>query len=467
MKPDRNRQQAPGRVFGTRPTPRVGSDLEIVSKSKSEASVLGAILLDQGALTRVVEVLRPEHFGDYGHREIFLSMMVLWDRREPIDEVTVIDSLRKRGSYDDAGGAQYISDLATHTPTAANVMHYAKLVHGDALARRVTKLAAEIAENGNCNGDEVASIIADAQQTFFDLADEQLVKPQEDMRSSVRALLKDIEAREARGGITGTPTGFKDIDLLLCGLQDTDMVVLAARPGMGKTALALNITHNIACRSGKAVGFFSLEMSRPQLIERLLAYSSRVEAFAIRTGKLSGPEWSRIALAANEITNAPIYIEAPAVLELNELRARARRLKSEGRLDVLILDYLQLLNPSESLNNREQEIAAMSRGLKAIAKELSIPVIVLSQLNRSVETRQNKRPMLSDLRESGAIEQDADIVAFIYREEVYNQNTDLKGIADIIIAKHRNGPIGDVQLIFQGKLSRFANHYNAQDMPVL
>ncbi len=448
-------------VLAARPTPAVGSESIIAPASKSEAAVLGAILLDHNALTHVVELLKPEHFGNFGHRETFLAMMTLWDQRQPIDEITVIDALRRRGSLEQAGGVLAVTDLPVATPSAANVMHYAKLVHRDWLYRRVMKLATDIAATGSdqSGGEEVESIIADAQQAFVTLADEGDIKPQEDMRTSLRRLMNHIEQRESRGGITGTPTGFKDLDLLLCGLQPTDMIVLAARPSMGKTALALNIAHNIAVRSRVPTAFFSLEMSKDQLLERMLSYGSRIEAFSIRTGKLSSDEWSKLTIAGRDITDAPFHIEDHATLTINELRARARRLKSEGKLGVLIVDYLQLIHPSKPLDSREREVSEISRGLKQIAKELEIPVLVLSQLNRSVETRQNKRPMLSDLRESGAIEQDADVIAFIYREEVYNKSTDLRGLAEVSIAKHRNGPIGDVQLAFQAKISRFANHY--------
>jgi replicative DNA helicase len=429
----------------------------------AEQSLLGGILIDPEALNKVVDIVDCEDFYREDHRTIYQLVLDLYEKNEPIDFITVSSLARDRGLMERMGGVTYLNQLVDSMPTSANIVRYAQMVREKALLRNLMRVATQIVEKGYEVDTNVDTFIDEAEQMIFDISERKFKASFYSVKDLVWHNMKSIEAlSERKQTITGVTTGFVELDRMTSGLQPSDLIIVAGRPSMGKTSLALNIALNAALNDGggASVGIFSLEMSKEQLVMRLLSSEAEVEFSKLRSGTVRDAEWHQLGTAAGRLYTAPIYIDDTGAISILELRARARRLKKEHGLDLLIIDYLQLMRGRvANTDRREQEISEISRSLKALAKELNVPVIAISQLNRMVEQREDKRPRLADLRESGAIEQDADVIMFIYREEVYNKNTDRKGIAEIIIGKQRNGPTGDVEVAFQDKYTAFRNLY--------
>jgi replicative DNA helicase len=425
---------------------------------EAEQAVLGSLLVSSDAITRVVDVLEPDYFYRKAHQIIYAAMLDLFDKNEPIDGLTISQYLKDQGKLDGIGGRQYITDLALSIATTANVEYYAKVVHDKALLRNLIKAGTEIVSSSYEETDaEVA--IDKAERLVFNLAQRRNLQQLVAIKHIVEDSFAKIEERyENRDALSGAPSGFYDLDSITSGFQPSDLVILAARPSMGKTAFALNIAQNMAVAHNIPVAIFSLEMSKEQLVQRMLCSEANIDANRLRTGHLHNNDWSNLAMAMGRLGEAPIYIDDSAVVTALEIRAKCRRLKAEYKgLGLIMIDYIQLMQGRKATDNRVQEVSEISRSLKTLARELSVPVIALSQLSRAVEARQNKRPMLSDLRESGSIEQDADLVMFIYRDEYYNPESDKRGEAEIIIAKQRNGPVGTVDLLYQSSITRFLN----------
>lgn len=425
---------------------------------EAEKCVLGSIFLDNAAILKVVELLTPEDFYRQAHAAIFRTMLDLFNRNEPIDLVTVHAALKERELLEQVGGAAYLAELAHFVPTAANVTYYANIVREKSILRRLIRVSTEIASRCYEAVEPVDDLLEEAERAIFE------VRAQGSRRSffPIKEVIKDAvlqieHLHQKRQEVTGVPTGFYEFDRLTAGLQNSDLIIVAGRPSMGKTSFALNVAQHAAVEEGIPVAIFSLEMSREQLAMRMLCAEARVDAQAVRTGKLSDADWQRLTYAANRLSKAPIFIDDTPAISVLELRAKARRLMAEHGLGLIIIDYLQLMRGRERRERREQEISEISSSLKAMAKELNVPVMALSQLNRRVEERPDKRPQLSDLRESGAIEQDADVIIFIYRDEVYRKDSPEKGIAELIIGKQRNGPTGVVKLAFLAQYSTFGN----------
>lgn len=434
---------------------------------EGEMSVLGGVLLENEALNKALEILRPEDFYREGHRKIFTALIALSEKGEPADLVTLTAMLQQTGDLEAIGGGGYLATLVDYVPTAANIVYYSRLVKEKALARRLIQVATEIATRGYEGGDVEADLDW-AEKSIFEVAGAKSKPSYFSIREIMKDTFKTIERLYDRKElITGIPTGFADLDMMTAGLQGGDLVIVAARPSMGKTAFCLNVAEYAALRAEKPspVVIFSLEMSKEQLVQRMLCSVSRVDASRLRTGHLGESDWPKLTNGAGLLSDAPIFIDDTPSISVLELRAKARRLKAEHDLGMVVVDYLQLMQ-GRNAENRQQEISEISRSLKALAKELNVPVVALSQLNRSLENRTDKRPMMADLRESGAIEQDADVIMFIYRETVYcdackrRDNSCEKGHerdAEIIIGKQRNGPIGTVHLTFLGEFTRFEN----------
>ncbi|MBI3388562.1 MAG: replicative DNA helicase [Deltaproteobacteria bacterium] len=427
---------------------------------EAEEAVIGGILLDNTALDRTVEHVRPDDFYRESHRKIMRTVIELSERGEPVDLVTLADALKSRNELTDVGGAAYLAELADKVPTAANVSYYARMVKEKAILRSLIQTATEIATRGYESQADVDQFLDDAEHKIFEIS-ERKVRPtffriRDIMVDSMRAIEQLYERKEL---VTGVPSGYVDLDKMTAGLQPSDLIVIAGRPSMGKTAFALNIAAYAAMHADTGVAIFSLEMSKEQLVLRMLCSEARVDQSKVRAGFAAERDFPKLALAASRLAEAPIYIDDTPALSVLELRAKARRLKRErdSKLGLIVIDYLQLMRGHGGADNREQEISNISRSLKGLAKELSVPVVALSQLNRQVEQRGDKRPLMADLRESGAIEQDADVIAFIYRDEVYNKQSPDEGIAEILIGKQRNGPIGKVRLAFRGEYTRFDN----------
>ena len=425
----------------------------------AERSILGSIILENGALNQAQEILREDDFYRDGHRRIFRVMGTLHEVSSVIDLITLKNELQRTGDLDAVGGLAYISSLIDGVPKSANVEHYARIVREKSILR-------SLIDTGNrminlCYQAEGAAedVLDEAQKQLFTIAEGNLKSGFVPVRSVAAPTLEYIDRlHERKELITGVPTGFEKLDELTSGFQNKDLVVVAARPSMGKTALALNMAEHVAVKAGRTVGVFSLEMSKEQLFLRLLCAHARVNAHHLRTGRLGRDEWTRLTLAFGELTDAKIFIDDTPGITIFEMRAKSRRLKAERGLDLLIVDYLQLVRGRARYENRTQEISDISRSLKGLAKELGIPVIALSQLSRAPEQRGgDHRPQLSDLRESGAIEQDADVVLFIFREEVYKPTEENRGVAQIIIGKQRNGPIGTIDLAFLKEYTKFEN----------
>lgn len=423
----------------------------------AEQAVLGAILLDPDAIHRVVDLVRAEDFYQEAHRLIYETMLTLDDAGMPIDIITVTESLRRAGLLERAGGASYVVALADVVPTTAHVEHYARLVAEKALLRTLIQAATRIREMGYEADRDPRHLLGEAERLIMDLAQDKAGSAFSSLKEVLEAVLSHVEeVYRAQGEMLGLPTGFTDLDRLLSGLWPQDLIILASRPSMGKTSLALSIALNVA-RKGTPVGFFSLEMSKEQLVQRLLTAEARIDHKRLRTARLDDEDWQKLTEAAVSIAALPLFIDDTPALNVREMRGRAKRLKAERGLGLVIVDYLQLMQSTRRVENRQQEIADISRSLKGLAKELGVPVLALSQLSRAVEQRQEKRPVMSDLRESGSLEQDADVIMFIYREEYYRPETERKGIAEIIVAKQRNGPVGMVELAFLKELTCFVN----------
>ena len=426
---------------------------------EAEQSVLGAMLLEKSALYKVEEILLPEDFYREAHKIVYSAMLELAGKGEAVDIVTITEVLRRNNRLEDIGGISYVTFLANTVPTAANVIYHAKIVAEKALLRKLVSVATEIASSGYEANEEVVLILDEAERKILAVGENRLGKDFMPINLIVKDAFDKIERLyQDKGGITGLPTGFGDFDRITAGLQPSDLILIAARPSMGKTALVLNIAQHIAVREKKTVAFFSLEMSKEQLVQRLLCADAPIDSQRLRIGELRDDDWKKLVNAADRLSRSKIFIDDKPGITVMEMRAKARRLKSEHGLDLLIIDYLQLMQGgvgSGRSENRQQEISEISRSLKALARELDIPIIALSQLSRSVETRADKKPQLSDLRESGSLEQDADIVSFLYREDYYNSSTEKANITEFIIAKHRNGPVGRVELFFEKSFTKF------------
>ena len=434
---------------------------------EAEQSVLAAILLENEAIHAALELLTPEDFYREAHRIIFKRMVELSEEREAIDLVTLTHRLRREGELERVGGATYLSELLTLVPTAARIQHHARIVREKALMRNLIRAATDIAAEAYDGKRPVDDLLDEAEHRIFEIAERRVRRAFTPMREIVKDSFETIERLyERRERVTGIPTGFRDLDERTSGFQPGDLIVVAGRPSMGKTAFCLNIAQHVGIERKQPVAIFSLEMTKEQLVTRMLCSEARVDAHKLRSSYLGESDWPRLTMAAGRLAEAPIFIDDTAALSILEMRAKARRLQAEHGLDLLIVDYLQLVRGHGTADNREQEISEISRSLKALAKELKAPVVALSQLNRSVESRADRRPILADLRESGAIEQDADVVLFIYRDEVYHPDREEShGKAEIIIGKQRNGPTGTVPLSFISAYTRFEN-YTAREEAV-
>jgi len=435
---------------------------------EAEQSVLGGVLIDPEALNKIVDIVEPDDFYREDHKAIYQIVLDLYERNEPIDLLTVSSSARDKGLMEKIGGASNLSRLVDVMPTSANIAQYARMVKEKALLRNLMNTATGIVERGYQVDTDVDNFIDDAEKLIFQISEKKYRPSFYAIKDLVMENVKVIERLcEKKQTVTGVPTGFTELDKMTGGLQRSDLIIVAGRPSMGKTALCLNIAQHVALvNGGVPVGIFSLEMSKEQLVMRLLSSEAEIEFSKLRSGIVKDEEWRHLGAAAGRLYTAPIYIDDTPALSILELRARARRLKKEHGLELLVVDYLQLMRGrTSSPDRREQEISEISRFLKALAKELNIPVVAISQLNRMVEQREDKRPRLADLRESGAIEQDADVILFIYRDEVYNRNSERKGLAEIIIGKQRNGPTGQIETAFQAAYTTFRNYSSAEHEP--
>ena len=426
--------------------------------TEAEKSVLGAALLSKDALFDVVEVVKPQDFYDKNHTEIFEAMLDLNRKNVPVDALTVAEELKKRGSLDMVGGRAYVASLSSGTPTTSNALEYGKIVAEKASVRRLIDTADDIVVKGYEGGMDANQMLDYAESGIFEISQLR----QKGQYAHIRdVLISNIEiidkASQMEGGLTGITTGFKYLDTMTSGLQKSDLIILAARPAMGKTAFALSLALNAAVKGRASVMMFSLEMSKEQLGQRLLSMESKVDMQSLKTGRLERRDWDDINIAMDVLSGANIHIDDTAGITIMEMKSKCRRLKAEEGLDLVVIDYLQLMTPEGKSDSRTQEISVISRNLKLLARELDCPVIVLSQLSRAPETRTDHRPMLSDLRESGSIEQDADIVIFLYRDEYYNEDTESPGECEVIVAKHRSGPTGTVKLAWLEKLTRFVD----------
>ncbi len=432
---------------------------------EAEQAVLGAMLIDKEAIAKATEVLSADDFYREAHRVIFSEMLELYNKNEAVDMVTVTEILKRDNKLEDIGGIAYITSLANVVLTAANVKYHADIVAEKSVLRQLVRVSTEIAAMGYEANEDVGTLLDTAESRILEISNR---KKKTDFTAINDVLMDSVQSIESllqnKGGLTGLPAGFADLDKLTSGLHPSDFIILAARPSMGKTALALNIVQNVALRAHKVIGgeprsvaFFSLEMSKEQLVNRMLCAEAGIDSQRLRVGEMHDEDWTHLWDACDTMSRAKIYIDDTAGITAMEMRSRARRLKAEHGLDLIVVDYLQLMQGSGKRNNsgdRQQEVSEISRSLKALARELDVPVLALSQLSRSVESRQVKRPMLSDLRESGSLEQDADIVAFLYREDYYNPETENKH-TELIIAKHRNGPVDTVNLFFQKQFTKF------------
>ena len=427
---------------------------------EAEESILSSILIDPDttALFDTIELLTPEDFYKTAHQKIFAAIHDLAGRNEPVDLITVKNHLSGNGVLEEIGGAAYLAELVESAPYAVNIRHYATIIKSKAVLRRLIENAGEIVRRCFENPADAESVIDFAEQSIFEVTEKKTAQSFFRLNEIILDNIKTIQANQGKW-ITGVASGFDRLDNLTSGFQKSDLIILAARPSMGKTAFALNITRNVAVSHNVPVAFFSLEMSKEQLSMRLLTSEARVNAFHLRSGHISKEQWSKITDAASLLDEAPIYIDDSAGLTVMDIRAKARRMKKDKGIGLIVIDYLQLMRPTRAGERRDLEISEISRSLKGLAKELDIPIIVLSQLNRAPEQSHDKRPMLSHLRESGSLEQDADVVLFIYRDEVYNKSDDNanRGVAEIIIGKQRNGPIGKVFLQFESSYTRFQN----------
>jgi len=436
---------------------------------EAEQYVLGACFGSGDAFARSLEIIELNDFYKTSHRKIFSAMQFLFEANQPIDILTVADRLRKSDELDDAGGMDYLDFLEGLVPTSAAISHHSRIIREKKVLRDLIETATEIVVSSYEDSDDAEEILDKAERSIFEISEKRTKRSFYSIREIVKSSFDSIEKLfEKPGMVTGVETGFRELDQLTSGLQPSDLVIIAGRPSMGKTSLALDIARFAACKRKVPTAIFSLEMSKEQLGLRMLCAEARVSSVKLRTGFLASSDWPNLTAAAGRISEAPIFIDDSPQLATLDIRARSRRLKAEHSLGLVIVDYLQLMHGSRKIESRQLEISEISRGLKGLAKELNVPIIALSQLSRAVENRTDKRPLLSDLRESGSIEQDADVVAFIYREEVYDAETAKAGIAEILIRKQRNGPIGDVELAFLKEFTRFENleHHITEPAPM-
>ena len=425
---------------------------------EAEMAALGAMLLDEDALVAAAEQLDEAAFYTDAHRQIFAAILTLYKQHVAVDLVTLTDELKKRNQLDDVGGPSYLATITSVVPTAANIEHYCSIVREKAILRSLIKAATRITAECYEEAGAAALLLDRSEQRIFEIASRKLRQDAVAMKDLVKSSIETIDTLYQRKGyITGLPTGFTDLDHMLAGLQPADLIIVAGRPAMGKSSLALSVAEHLAVRERTPVVIFSLEMSKEHLVQRLLCSHARINAHNVRTGMLSTNDWPKLTQAAGKLAEAPIFIDDSPGITILELRAKARRLKARHNIGLLILDYLQLMEEPTRSENRQQEIALISRSLKALARELNIPVIGVSQLSRAPERRETFRPRLSDLRESGSIEQDADVVLLLFRDEYYNPTDENKGMAEVIISKQRNGPTGTVKLAFIKEYTRFEN----------
>ncbi|WP_050180241.1 replicative DNA helicase [Domibacillus robiginosus] len=426
---------------------------------EAEQAVLGAIFLEPSALTVASEILIPEDFYRNAHQQIYLTMLKLGDHGKAVDVVTVTEDLAAHKLIEDVGGISYLSELAAAVPTAANIEYYARIVEEKSLLRRLIRTATTIATDGYERENEVEGLLSEAEKSIMEVAQRKNAGAFHNIKDVLVRTYDNIELLHNRkGDVTGIPTGFAELDRMTAGFQRNDLIIVAARPSVGKTAFALNIAQNVATNTDETVAIFSLEMGAEQLVMRMLCAEGNINAQSLRTGTLTDEDWRKLTMAMGSLSNSGIYIDDTPGVRIGEIRSKCRRLKQEQGLGMILIDYLQLIQGNgRSGENRQQEVSEISRSLKALARELEVPVIALSQLSRGVEQRQDKRPMMSDIRESGSIEQDADIVAFLYRDDYYDKESENKNMIEIIIAKQRNGPTGTVELAFVKEYNKFVN----------
>ena len=426
---------------------------------EAEQAVLGALLIDADAVTTVSEILQRDDFYRKSHQLIFETILRVSESGEPVDLITITADLQDKGQIDEIGGVTYLANLANSVPTAANVDHYATIVKEKSIMRRLINTATKIAATGYEGGLEVSEMIDDAEKRILEIS--QAGSVNKGFTPIKDVLLNTFERIEFlfnnKGQVTGIPSGYPDLDKMTSGFQRSDLIILAARPAVGKTAFALNVAQNIAVRARETVAIFSLEMGAEQLVQRMLCAEANIDAGKMRTGFLDEDDWPKLTMAVGTLSEAPIFIDDTPGVNVQDIRAKCRRLKAEHGLGLVMIDYLQLIAGRGKGDNRQQEVSEISRTLKLMARELNCPVIALSQLSRSVEQRQDKRPMMSDLRESGSIEQDADIVSFLYRDDYYNPESERKNIIEVIIAKQRSGPTGTVELVFLKNFNKFVS----------
>lgn len=425
---------------------------------EAEMSVLGAMLFEESALVRVLEILKPFYFYEEHHQKIFSAAQSLFEKNQAVDLVTVAEELRKRKQLEEVGGASYLAQLTASVPTAVNVEHYAQIVKEKALLRGLISTATQILQQSYEPESEVSALVDRAEQMIFEISQHQIEGKFVPLKDVIRSSIETIDQLyQRKEHVTGLATDFRDFDIKTAGLQPSDLIVVAGRPSMGKSAFVSSICEHVAVELKKPIAFFSLEMSKEQLVQRMLCSHARVDAQKVRTGYLSHQDWPKLTAAAGKLSEAPIFIDDSPTLTALQLRAKARRLKAQHNIGLAVVDYLQLMQGWGRAENRQQEISEISRSLKALARELRIPVIAVSQLSRAVESRTGNRPQLSDLRESGAIEQDADVVVFLFREEYYHPSEENRNKAEAIIAKQRNGPTGTLELVFLKEWTRFEN----------
>ncbi len=428
-----------------------------------EMAVLGAMLLDKGAIAKAIEILDDSSFYKPAHQRIFAAMVGLFEKSEPVDLITLVEELRRRGELDTVGGEYYLTELTTRVTTASNVEYHAHIVLEKALMRQLISSSSEVVGRAYSETEDALDLLDEAEQKIFQISEQRMKKSFISMNTAVHQTMEMLESIHGKhSGVTGVPSGFTEVDNYTGGFQNSDLIIVAGRPSQGKTALVLSLARNASIFHEVPVAFFSLEMSIQQLVLRLICAEARVDAHSVRTGRLPEDEWRKLSTSIGKLYKAKIFIDDTPALTALEIRAKARRLKAEHNVGLVIVDYLQLMQGPKNAQSREQEISTISRSLKALAKELNIPVIALSQLNRAVEMRGDKRPVLADLRESGAIEQDADVVLFVHRPEMFGINVDennepTEGMAEIIIGKQRNGPTGSARLTFIKQYARFEN----------
>ncbi|WP_152657483.1 replicative DNA helicase [Oceanobacillus sp. CFH 90083] len=437
---------------------------------EAEQSVLGAVFLEPTAFVQASEILIPEDFYRASHQLIFTAMMTLSERGEPIDVVTVTTFLNDRKQLGEVGGVSYLTELAESVPTAANVEYYSRIVEEKSTLRSLIRKATDIVTASFEKEDEVEDVLNDAEKSILEVSGRKNSGAFKNIKDVLIDVYDNIEQlHQQKGDVTGVPTGFMDLDRITSGFQRNDLIIIAARPSVGKTAFALNVAQNVAVKTDENVAIFSLEMGADQLVQRMLCAEGNIDAQRLRNGQLQADDWSKLTMAMGSLSNAGIYIDDTPGVRVNEIRSKCRRLKQEHGLGMILIDYLQLIQGSgSSKENRQQEVSEISRALKGLARELEVPLIALSQLSRGVESRQDKRPMMSDIRESGSIEQDADIVGFLYRDDYYDKETEKENIIEIIIAKQRNGPTGTVELAFVKEYNKFVDldhRYGEGDIP--